>query len=122
MVTKIKSKYTKSVVEKLVMDNSSVASILEKIELNSHGGGHKLITSKIKEYGLDMSHFKRRPTCRRKIPLNEIMVENSSYSRIHLKKRLLKEGIILNVCSICWQCQIWNETLGDGFRPYKLNT
>ena len=43
------------------------------------------------------------------IPLEEVMVENSTYSRGHLKKRLLKEGLIENKCEICGLDEIWNN-------------
>ena len=43
-----------------------------------------------------------------KIPLSEILVENSTYSRTHLKRRLLEENLIENKCDICGQLPEWN--------------
>lgn len=34
-------------------------------------------------------------------PLDEVMVENSTYNRGHLKRRLLEKGLLDNVCAIC---------------------
>lgn len=44
-----------------------------------------------------------------KRPLSEVMVENSDYARGALKRRLLKEKILQNVCSECGQGPIWNN-------------
>lgn len=43
-----------------------------------------------------------------KRPLSEVMVENSDYSRGLLKARLLKDGILQNICSECGQLPIHN--------------
>jgi len=42
-------------------------------------------------------------------PLVEIMIKNSTYSRNHLKERLLKEGILENKCIICGLEPIWQN-------------
>jgi hypothetical protein len=41
------------------------------------------------------------------VPLDEVMVENSSYSRCCLKRRLLEEHIFENKCSRCGQDANW---------------
>lgn len=41
------------------------------------------------------------------IPLEEAMVENSTYQRGALKRRLICEGLIENECSICAAKPIW---------------
>ena len=40
--------------------------------------------------------------------LNEVMVKNSSYKNGNLKRRLLEEGILQNVCSECGLGDEWN--------------
>jgi hypothetical protein len=42
------------------------------------------------------------------VPLEEALVENSTYSRVLLKKRLIKEGILIEECSECGQGPEWN--------------
>lgn len=41
-------------------------------------------------------------------PLEEILVEGSTYSRGHLKARLFKEGIKHRKCELCGQGEQWN--------------
>ena len=43
-----------------------------------------------------------------KIDLSKILVENSTYSRIHLKERLYKEGLKERKCELCGQDENWN--------------
>ena len=44
-----------------------------------------------------------------KIPLNEILVENSTYGRNHLKERLYNEGLKTRFCELCGQGEEWND-------------
>lgn len=41
--------------------------------------------------------------------LKDVMIKNSTYSRGTLKRRLLKEGVLTNVCAICDQKATHNE-------------
>lgn len=50
----------------------------------------------------------RRPLPKTK-SLEEVMVENSPYSRGCLKARLLKAGILENKCSLCGQAAHWHN-------------
>jgi hypothetical protein len=43
----------------------------------------------------------------RRIPLSEILVENSTYSRSNLKERLFKEGLKTRRCELCGQGEVW---------------
>jgi hypothetical protein len=49
----------------------------------------------------------RRNGHRRQIPLDEILVENSTYSRNHLKQRLYDAGLKRPICELCGQGEIW---------------
>jgi hypothetical protein len=42
-----------------------------------------------------------------KLPLREVLVENSGYSRSHLKRRLYAEGLKEPVCELCGQGETW---------------
>jgi len=39
--------------------------------------------------------------------MSDILVENSTFSRVHLKDRLFKEGLKLNICEMCGQNGEW---------------
>lgn len=107
------SKYTKEMLENAVSSSNSMRDVLRKLELPITGGSHTLIKKKIIEHNVDISKL----TGARKtesgwefeaVPLEQVMIEHSTYSRGHLKNRLLKDGIIENKCAICGQIPEWN--------------
>lgn len=64
-------------------------------------------------WAIPTDHFdpnvgRRKVMAARKIPLEEVLVENSSYPRGHLKQRLLSTGLKQPVCELCGQGEIWN--------------
>lgn len=67
-----------------------------------------------KKYNIDLSHLKNNKEYlkdlhnKQLIPLSEILIENSSYSRTCLKKRLYENGLKKRNCEKCGQGEIWN--------------
>ena len=110
-----KRKYSKELLEGLVKNNFSISGILRDLGLKYSGGNHNHISKRIKEYGIDTSHFTGRGHLKGKnhnwtpkTPLEEILVEGSTYNRHCLKKRLLDLGLLKNKCSICGIVE-WNN-------------
>ena len=56
-LAKILMKYTKELLEPIVKDSVSVLEVLRKLGKNQAGGTHRHISNKIKEFGIDTSHF-----------------------------------------------------------------
>ncbi len=86
-----------------VASSISMRGVLSKLELHHTGGNLVNIKKNILKRNLDTSHFlgqaARRGTSYttgRALPLNEVLIQNSSYSRYSLKKRLIKEGLLDN--------------------------
>lgn len=107
--------YTKEELIAAVAECFSIASVLRKLNVMATGGNYRTVNRKISALGLDTSHFtgqghlkgKRNPNVPKK-PLEEILVENSSYtSSYHLRNRLIAEGVFQRKCSCCngayWQ-------------------
>jgi HNH endonuclease len=62
------------------------------------------------ERAISTAHFDpyaRSRGSRARIPLDEILVRNSTYSRNHLKERLYAEGLKRPVCEMCGQGADW---------------
>lgn len=115
--TTSKRTWTEESLRSAVSDSSSIRQVLNKLGLVEAGGNYSSIKSWIKELGLETSHFhgqgwakggKNKPFLKRR-PLEEILVENSSYKSTHLKKRLLSEGLLE---AKCYNCGI-TEWLGN---------
>lgn len=117
----MKSKYdnfTNEELQAIIDDSNSIREVILRIGLSANGrGGYTIFHQKIKEKGLDIEGLKQRKdeylktllaSKREKIPLEQILVENSTYSITNLKSRLLEEGLLENVCDICGQLPEWN--------------
>lgn len=108
-------KYIKEDLEEIVQNNISVRGVLSDLGIVPAGGNYKTIQKKIQEFNIDTSHFLGQGYLRgkshsfsKKIPLSEILVENSSYtSTSHLKNRLLKDNLFDYKCSEC-SISDWN--------------
>lgn len=95
---------------KAVKSSLSYAEVIRKLGLKVAGSNYDTVKRKIKELDLDTSHmtgqvwnvgenFRIIKPAR---PLNEILVENSSFTNTnHLKQRLLNEGIKEPQCECC---------------------
>jgi hypothetical protein len=89
-----------------------MAEALRRLGLRPAGGNHKTLRKLIDRYGVSTEHFdpywgqrgKRRPDA---TPLAVILVENSTYARSHLKRRLYDEGLKRRVCELCGQGEEW---------------
>lgn len=98
----------------LVERSKTQKEILEYFGLKNKGSSHETLKKRFLEDNIDDSHlmtgadmFSERNR-KRKIPLNECLVENSTYARSDLKRRLLEDGILHNECSECGQGPEWN--------------
>lgn len=115
---KTRFKYLRENLEPVVKSSKTISEILDKLELRKAGGNFQIIKNYIEKYQFDISHFENDSSDRffrmvdsfvRK-PLDLYLIENSTYSRSSLKKRLYKEGILSPICSLCGQDENWNGT------------
>lgn len=88
-----------------VADNISIAGAIRSLNLCVAGGNYKLVRDTVARLGLDTSHWKGQahgssPKKNQK-PLGDVMVEQSTYARGALKRRLLDEGLLANACHEC---------------------
>lgn len=104
----------------LINNSINYADVLDKVGLANTGGGNfKSLKLRIMEEGIDVSHFEKsrwnnvvKPTPIT-IPLEQILVKNSTYSNSsYLKTRLIKEGLLVEECYKCGCGTVWeNEPL-----------
>ena len=90
-----------------VVNNSlNIKDILEYFNFSPNSGSMaQLVRKRINNLNLDISHFGKKPN-RYKYTLEELLIDNSSYSTYKLKKRLIKEGILEYRCT---ECRITNK-------------
>ena len=107
-----KVKYSKELLEKLVVDSLSVADVIRKLGLQQSGGNHSHITRRLKKYEIDTSHFLGSRTNSgprhvggpdKLLPL-QILVDNRLGGRRESTSRLrgaLIESGVPHKCEIC---------------------
>jgi len=96
--------------KKIVKSSNSLADILKHFGFVLASGNYKTLKKRLNEDNINYSHIplglnsnRNRKFPSRAIPLKEVMIKNSTYDRGHLKKRLLKNGMLKNECVICGQ-------------------
>ena len=110
--------YTKTELQKAVLVSKNLKEVLEELGLRAAGGNYQYLKKWLEEWTISTSHFEtaadRAARARRFVtsikkaqPLEEILVENSTYNRGHLKKRLYKEGLKKPICELCGQDEHW---------------
>lgn len=94
----------------------SWAEAMRLLGYRSAGGNWKTLKKYAALWSISTDHFE--PLGRRglsglmnhwptKTPLGDILVENSTYSRSHLKNRLFDEGLKQRKCEVCGQGETW---------------
>lgn len=106
-------RYTREEATEAVQASVSYSEVLRKLGMRPAGGNHRLLRHWLDEvWSISTAHFDPdvgRRTGLRTLPrpLEEVMVENSTYSRGALKRRLFKLGIKDRKCEQCGQGEDW---------------
>ncbi len=102
--------------EKVVKQSNSIAEIIRYFGFAEASSIYRMIKQRCSEDDIDYSHIKLglnsnkgRKFFGKVIPLEKVMIENSTYCRKSLKKRLLENGMLKNECAICNQQPIHNN-------------
>jgi hypothetical protein len=106
-------RYTEAQAREAVADSLSYAEALRRLGMRAAGGNHLTLRKYVKVWGIPTDHFdplfaqRTQPGRRNVTPLEEILVENSNYSRGSLKKRLYATGLKKRKCELCRQGEDW---------------
>lgn len=106
----------KEKLEKIIKISNSLSDVLKKLGKRAAGGNFKTLRKYVELYDIDISHFNpeknrieklKKYSEEKKKSLSEILTENSTYNRGHLKKRLYDEGFKTRHCELCGQDEMW---------------
>src|ERR1700686_1329160 len=94
---------------KIVKTAQTIKEVLAHFGLSNQGKYNKEFHVSAQELKIDTSHFRLRVNGRpSKRPLETILVKKEKYhSSSDLRKRLISEGLLLNICSICKLLPSW---------------
>jgi hypothetical protein len=112
------NKYTKEKLENICKTSNSVSEVIRKLGLKEAGGTHTYISKKIKEFGIDTSHFLgKRANCGnnhsggpKKLHWSEVLIKRKKGKRqksVLLRRSLLEYGRDYK-CFVCGQDGFWN--------------
>jgi len=116
--------WTEKQLKKAVIKATSYRQVLSRLNLREAGGNYSQIKKYIKEYELNIEHFKGKGWNKGmhlpfepKILIEKILVKDSSFQSYKLKKRLFREGFKKPICEQCG----WAEKTKEGRIPLELH-
>jgi 5-methylcytosine-specific restriction endonuclease McrA len=102
----------------IIKNSKSISEVLRKLEMRIAGGNSLTIKKYIEKYNINLEHFDidelRVKNLRKyldgvKIPIEEILIEGSTYNNgTHLKRRILDDKLIEYKCVDCSNIGEWN--------------
>ena len=108
--------FTKEELIAIISSSNTITEALNKVGLSPRGANYKTLTKRCDEEGIDLTSLRERITEYYKsrlrpslTNLDDVLVENSTYSPGTLKRRLIKEGKLDNVCAECGIGPFWNH-------------
>jgi len=104
--------YTQAQLREAIAASNSWAESLRRVGLRDAGGNFRTIQRHAWAWGISTDHFNPKKALRSganpRRPLEKILVEDSTFKRSHLKRRLFAEGLKERSCEMCGQGEEWN--------------
>lgn len=98
--------------QNLLNESKSMREVLQKIGYNTNGsGGYSMIKNECKLRNITIplySYYGTSKGINKKLDNTDVFCENSTYSRQHLKERIIKNDLIEYKCSGCGNNGEWN--------------
>lgn len=108
----IKNRWREDNLRDIVEKSNTYSDCLKKLGINNLGSSYNTLKKYIKKYNINNSHFldpnEQIKKLSEKKNMNEVLVENSTYSRRNLKQRLYEDGLKERKCELCGQGEEWN--------------
>ena len=103
----------KELFQERVNQCSSIADIVRSFGYAIGSANYKTIHSRIAEDSIDISHIsldrKGVPHFDQRRPLSDYLYSGSTIQSHTLKLRLIRDGVLKNLCSECGLSEIWND-------------
>lgn len=90
----------------IVLQSLSVSDVVVAMGRARVGTNYQLVRDRISALGLDTSHWRGKASSER-VPLELQLCRGSRSSRGALKKKLIREGLLINHCALCGRPPEW---------------
>ncbi len=105
-------RYTEAESRRAIAESRSWSEALRRLGYRPAGGNPATLREYATKWGISTDHFDPYASQRgnpnpNRIPIEEILVEHSTYTRSHFKQRLYDEGLKQPICEFCGQGEIW---------------
>jgi hypothetical protein len=105
-------RYSEEELAAAIADSRSWAETLRRLGYCPTGGNATTLKKRVTALGISTAHFDPYAAVRERnnrglTPLDEVLVEGSTYSRASLKRRLYEAGLKRPVCELCEQGEEW---------------
>jgi hypothetical protein len=103
-------RYSEEELRRVVPAATSMTEVLRHFGLRPAGGNHRVLRRWLDAWSISTDHFTGTPPPRHRepIPLENVLVEHSTYNRHSLKQRLYEAGLKDRFCELCGQNECWN--------------
>src|SRR6516165_10765135 len=116
MPNRYNEKYTRELLVEAAASSISIADVLRYLRIPFSGGTHAHISRRLKQLGIDTSHFKRvapnrgKPCAWRLTPEHVLVVRPPGSRRPppHVLRRVLRESGVPYTCEACGVAAEWN--------------
>lgn len=107
-------RYTADATRAAIAASLSWAEALRRLGMRAAGGNSTTLRKYADLWGISTDHFDHRgrrgsPQRARRVPLEEVMGEHSTYNRGRLKQRLYETGLKTRSCELCGQGEMWRD-------------
>lgn len=101
----------------IVDESESLVDLLKRLGLKPVGGNFNTVKNRLKKEGIEFESKKHPKDVLAKVleerkknskPLAFHLTENSTYNRHSLKRRLIRDGLLQNICAECGIKGEWN--------------
>lgn len=104
--------YSEDAAREAIAASTNWSEALRRLGLRAAGGNHSVLKRWAAVWGISADHFTPHALLgtyaqRKRIPLEEILVEGSTYTRSSLKRRLYDAGLKTRACELCGQSELW---------------
>jgi hypothetical protein len=103
-------RYSEEAAREAIAASISLTEALRRLGLRPAGGNHATLRKYVEIWDIPTDHFDIAAACasrREPTPLHLMLVENSTYERQSLKRRLFSEGLKERRCEMCGQGESW---------------